>query len=187
VFFAKAAVQALFSAFGLSATHFQQPENRGEIPHFLHRGQASWVQSNGDAVGYLGSLHPGLLDEHKVRVPTAIFELSFRPFLQAKPLFQHYRPFSRFPAVRRDLALVMPMKLATSDVVDEIKRCGDKILQSAEVFDNYTDPSLGKGLRSVAIRMSFQDPDGTLQDQVVQEKIAHILDSLKKKWGLTPR
>lgn len=183
----KAALQALFAGFALPTPELIQPENRGEIPSFLHRGQAAWVKSSGASVGYIGSLHPRLLDEHKIRVPVALFELSLKPFAQAKPLFQHYKAFSRFPAVSRDLSLLMPQRLTAAQVIGEMQRAGGELLKSAEVFDVYNDESLGKGTRSVSFRLAFQAANGTLQDQMVQEKMGQILDSLKQKWGLTPR
>lgn len=187
IFHLKAAIRSLFTAFGLPFPQMEQPENRGEIPSFLHRGQAAWIRSNGVSVGFAGAVHPAILDENKIRVPMAIFEIATNVFSSAKPQLQHYRPFGRFPTVVRDVALLMPQRLPAAQVISEILSVGGEILRTAQVFDVYSDASLGKGLRSVAFRLSFQDPKGTLQDQVVQDKMNTILASLKDKWQIAPR
>lgn len=187
IFHLKASVRSLFTAFGLPFPEMAQPENRGEVPSFLHRGQAAWVRSNGTAVGFIGSVHPAILDDNKIRVPMAIFEITTRVFSNAKPQLQHYRPFSRFPTVTRDIALLMPQRLPAAQVISEILSIGGDILRTAQVFDVYADNALGKGVRSVAFRLSFQDAKGTLQDQVVTDKMNSILAALKEKWQIAPR
>lgn len=197
VFDLKNALSGIFRSFFLKDFDLVQPKERGEIPQFLHRGQAGWVtyQAPGDAksgassafVGYLGSLHPALLDEDKIRVPVAVFEILLKPFIQAKAPLQNYRPFSRFPAVQRDLSLVMPKALPAGEVMDLMRESGGELLQDIRVFDLFEGGNLEASKKSVSFRMCFQDRNATLQDEVVSARVQGILDSVKQKWGLETR
>lgn len=187
LFILKAALEALFQNFNLKDLQFVQPENRGEIPLFLHRGQAGKIMSGGKAVGFLGAIHPKILEGEKIRVPVALFEMDVAPLQKAEPQFQHYKAFTRFPKVTRDLSLLMPTNLAAGSVVSEIQKVAGDILVEAQIFDVFANESLGKGMRSVSFRLVFQDKNGTLQETLVQERMALVLDSVKQKWGLQPR
>lgn len=193
----KAALESVYAGFWLQGFEILQPRDRGEIPQFLHRGQAGWVmhQSKGDAKsgettsfdGFLGAIHPQLLDEDKIRVPVAVFELSLRPFANAKAPLQSYRAFSRQPSVTRDLSLVMPKSLSAGEVMGAMKEAGGELLKGVSVFDVFEGGSLEASQKSISFRLRFQDKAATLQDEVVAGRMTQILDSVKQKWGLTTR
>lgn len=197
IFAVKAALEGLFNAFFLSGFELIQPKDRSELPQFLHRGQAAWVtyQAKDDGKsgastsfnGFMGSVHPAILDEDKVRVPVAIFEVGFKAFANAKTPLHHYRGFSRFPSVTRDLSLVMPKALPAGDVMNVIRDSAGELLRSVIVFDQFEGGNLEKAQKSVSFRMLFQDRNGTLQDELVQGRVQSILDSVKQKWGLETR
>lgn len=187
LFSLKASLEALFQNFNLKDLQIVQPENRGEIPLFLHRGQAGKIVTAGKAVGFLGAIHPKILESEKIRVPVALFEMDVAPLQKAEPQFQHYKAFTRFPKVTRDLSLLMPTNLAAASVVSEIQKAAGEILVEAQIFDVFANESLGKGMRSVSFRLVFQDKNGTLQETLVQERMTQVLDSVKQKWGLQPR
>lgn len=197
LFRVKSALSAIFDGFFLSGFEIIQPKERSEIPQFLHRGQAGWVthQAIADAKngattsfdGFMGSLHPALLDEDKIRVPVVLFELSLRTFTAAKAPLQYYRGFSRFPSVTRDLSLQMPKELPAGDVMDLIREQGGELLKSVTVFDHFEGGKLDSTQKSVSFRLRFQDKAGTLQDELVQGRVSQILDSVKQKWGFGTR
>jgi phenylalanyl-tRNA synthetase beta chain len=187
LFSLKSAIEALFQNLNVEDYRFQQPENRGEIPQFLHRGQAAKIVVHNTPVGFFGSLHPKLLEAEKIRVPVALMEMDLGAFKNALKEFQHYKRFSRFPKVTRDLSLLMSSQLPANQVLQEMKTAAGDLLIDAEVFDVFSNDSLGKGFRSVSFRFVFQDKNGTLQETLVQDRMNKILDSVKQKWGLTPR
>lgn len=187
LYYLKAAVEALFSNMNLEGLSFQQPENRGEIPQFLHRGQAAKICVKTLPVGFIGSVHPKWLEAEKLRVPVALMELDLSAFKNAQMQFQHYKAFSRFPKVTRDLSLLMPINLPAAGVLSEMKTAAGELLVDAQVFDVFSSEALGKGQRSVSFRFVFQDKNGTLQETLVQDRMNKVLDSVKQKWGLVPR
>ncbi|MBX3019837.1 MAG: phenylalanine--tRNA ligase subunit beta [Bdellovibrionaceae bacterium] len=193
----KAALEAIYQNFWLQGFGLMQPKERGELPQFLHRGQAGWVmhqaradEKSGEATsfdGYLGSIHPQLLDDDKIRVPVTVFELTMRPFATAKAPLQTYRGFSRQPAVTRDLSLVMPKTLAVGDVMSTMREAGGELLKNVSVFDVFEGGNLEPGQKSVSFRLRFQDKASTLQDEAVLGRMTQVLDSVKQKWGLATR
>lgn len=187
LFYLKAAVEALFVNMNLEGFNFVQPENRGEIPQFLHRGQAAKIMVKNLSVGFIGSLHPKWLESEKIRVPVALMELDLSAFKNAQAQFQHYKSFSRFPKVTRDLSLMMPVNLPAAGVLSEMKAAAGDLLVDAQVFDVFASETMGKGQRSVSFRFVFQDRNGTLQETLVQDRMNKVLDSVKQKWGLVPR
>lgn len=187
LFYVKAAVEALFANMNMDGLSFVQPENRGEIPQFLHRGQAAKIMVKNLTVGFIGSIHPKWLESEKLRVPLALMELDLSAFKNAQMQFQHYKSFSRFPKVTRDLSLMMPAQLPAMGVLSEMKSAAGDLLVDAQIFDVFSNESMGKGQRSVSFRLVFQDKNGTLQETLVQDRMNKVLDSVKQKWGLVPR
>ncbi|HEY8270338.1 MAG TPA: phenylalanine--tRNA ligase subunit beta [Pseudobdellovibrionaceae bacterium] len=187
VFEVKAAVEALLKNLNIGAYSWVTPADRGEIPHFLHRGQFAHLVVEGKKVGYLGSLHPVILDDHKIRVPGAMAELDLDQLYKGQPRPSRFETLSKFPAVERDFALVMAKSVRVGDVVREIRKQGGGILNSVDIFDVYEGEKMEAGKKSVAIRLTFQDKNATLQDVQVVEASNKILETLKKQFSLTMR
>jgi phenylalanyl-tRNA synthetase beta chain len=183
----KSALADVMGHFGIVNFKFSQLSDRGQTPDFLHRGQFALLEKEGAKMGFLGSLHPVLLNDEKVRTQVAIAEIELEPLFKGQPRLQKYSDFSRFPKIERDLALLMPKSLPVADVIAEIKKAGGPKLSQVQVFDQYVGDKLPVGQRSVAFRLSFQDENGTLQDDLVLASIKGILDTLGQKWGLTTR
>jgi phenylalanyl-tRNA synthetase beta chain len=94
---------------------------------------------------------------------------------------------SKFPAVERDFAFVMSKTVKVGDVVKEIRKAGAGLLTQVEVFDVYEGDKLERGQKSVAVRLTFQDKNATLQDQQVVDVSNKIVESLNKQFALTLR
>ncbi|MBX2993435.1 MAG: phenylalanine--tRNA ligase subunit beta [Bdellovibrionaceae bacterium] len=183
----KAALQEVLTHFGISSFKFSPLTDRSQTPDFLHRGQFAVVEKENAKIGFLGSLHPVLVNDEKVRTQVALAEIELEPLFKGQPRLQKYSDFSRFPKIERDVALLMPKSLAVADVTAEIKKAGGAKLVQVQVFDQYIGDKVPAGQRSVAFRLVFQDDNGTLQDDVVQGAMKAILDSVGQKWGLTTR
>jgi phenylalanyl-tRNA synthetase beta chain len=183
----KESLAQIFAAFGISNFQIVQPSDRGTVPSFLHRGQAGIVEKEGARLGFLGTLHPVLISDEKVRTQVAILEIELEPLFKGQPRLKTFEEFPRFPKVERDLALVMPKSLHAGDVVKEIKKSAGPRLQSVAIFDQYAGEKLPAGQKSVAFRLTLQGFDGTLQDEEVQTIVTDVLNALAQKWGLTTR
>lgn len=187
VFEVKAALEVLLKNLNISAYTWVTPANRGEIPAFLHRGQFAQLLVEGKKVGFIGSLHPVLLDENKIRVPAAVAELDLDQLYKGQPRPYRFESLSKFPAVERDFALVMAKTVKVGDVIKDIRKQGGGILTQVDVFDVYEGEKMEPGKKSVALRLTFQDKNATLQDSQVVEASNKILESLKKQFALTMR
>lgn len=187
VFEVKAAVEKLLAQLHITSFQWVTPADRGETPDFIHRGQFAQLQVEGKMVGFIGTLHPVLKDEEKIRVPVALAEIDAEVLLKAQPRAFKVESFSRFPRMERDLALLMPKALKVAEVVREIKKTAGPLLQEVSVFDQYEGDKLPAGKKSVAFRMSYQDKAATLQDQVVNDSMSNVLGSLKQKLGVEVR
>jgi phenylalanyl-tRNA synthetase beta chain len=187
VFEVKAAVEALLKSLQIGSYTWVTPEDKGEAPAFMHRGQFAQLVVEGKKVGFVGTLHPVLLDDHKVRVPAAMAELDLDQLYKGQPRPSRFESLSKFPSVERDFAFVMPKSLKIGDVTKEIRKAAGGILSSVEIFDVYEGEKVELGKKSVAIRLVFQDKNATLQDQQVVETTNKILSALNKQFALTIR
>jgi phenylalanyl-tRNA synthetase beta chain len=187
VFELKAAIETLLSQFHISSFQWQTISNKGEVPDFLHRGQAAFLMVEGKRIGFIGTVHPVLLEDEKIRVPAALAELDLEALFKNQPRVQKIESLSRFPSVQRDLALVMPKALKVGEVSREIQKEAGAYLTKLEIFDVYEGDKLEIGQKSVAFRLTYQDKKDTLRDQVVNESIEKVLSHLKSKFQISVR
>lgn len=187
VFELKAAIESLLRKFHISSFQWHSVTNKGEIPDFLHRGQAIHLVVEGKKVGFIGTLHPVLLEEEKIRVPAALAELDLEALFKGQPRVKRIESLSRFPKIARDLALVMPKPLKVGEVAREIQSAAGPFLVELDVFDIYEGDKLEFGQKSVAFRLIYQDKKDTLRDQVVNESVEKVLAALKAKFQISVR
>lgn len=187
VFEVKAAIEALLRSLQINSFQWATIKEKGDVPSFLHSGQNAHLIVEGKSVGFVGTIHPVLLEESKVRVDGAFAEIDFEVLLKGQPRVKRTESLSRFPSVQRDLALVMKQSLRVGDVMQLMKKEAGPILQSVDVFDVYQGDKLEAGQKSVAFRLIYQDKKDTLRDQVVNDSIQKILDSLKQNFEISVR
>jgi phenylalanyl-tRNA synthetase beta chain len=187
IFEVKAALERLLAQLHITSFQWITTSNRSDIPDFAHRGQYAQLQVEGVLLGFIGSVHPVLLDEEKIRVPVALAEVDLAALFKGQPRSFRVEAFSRFPKMERDLALLMPKLLKTGEIAKEIKKSVGAILASVSVFDLYEGDKLPEGKKSAAFRISFQDKNATLQEQAVNDAITKVLSSLKEKFEVEVR
>lgn len=187
VFDIKAAVEVLLKTWNISSYTWVSPKEKSEVPAFIHEGQFAQLLVEGKKVGFIGTLHPVLLDENKIRVPAAIAELDLDQLYKGQPRPYRIQSISKFPVVERDFAFVMPKTLKVGDVLKDIRKAGAGLLVNAEVFDMYEGEKMEAGQKSVAIRVWLQDKNATLQENQISEVTSKILASLKKNFDLSVR
>jgi phenylalanyl-tRNA synthetase beta chain len=145
----------------------------------LHPGQGADVWYQGDKVGFVGALHPSLLEQLDIDQPVYLFEIE-QQALGHHPL-PSFRELSRFPSIRRDLALLVNEETAVSSLLETIAGLGDEKIRDAFVFDVYTGKELTNNRKSVALGLILQDFSRTLTDQEVEESVAAVLHALEQK------
>jgi phenylalanyl-tRNA synthetase beta chain len=182
----KAAIEATLKS--LQATGFQwRPVDATLVPAFIHPGQVAVLFYQGKNVGFVGALHPALRDEHKLRVPVAVAEFDLDLIMAGQPRTPKYKPISKFPAVERDIALLIPNDLIAQDIIKEIEKAGGEALQSVHIFDVYRGQGTPEGFASIAFRMVFQDLTGTMADDKITALVGGITSALEKKYQIKTR
>lgn len=158
-----------------------------ESPECVHPGQSASLFYEGKMVGFIGTLHPALLDKLKLKAPVAVAEFDLAALTSGQPRVAKSKTPSKFPMVERDLAFVMPKDLAVADVMAAIKKSVGQQLVSSRVFDVYEGDKVAQGMRSVAFRMIYQDPSATLTDEQLMGLQTKIIDDVSKKFGIQVR
>jgi phenylalanyl-tRNA synthetase beta chain len=168
-FFAlKGALEALAARLGVEL------EYEAGARAFLHPGRSAAVHVGGAEAGWLGELHPLVCRQWDLEAAVG-FELDLAPLLAgAKAGEETFEDVTGFPAVYRDLAVVVDQAVAAADVQREIRTAAGELLASVEVFDLYEGEQVGEGRKSLAFRLTFRAPDRTLTDEDVAESVAAI-------------
>ncbi len=134
---------------------------------FLHPGRSAAVEVAGVAAGWIGEVHPLVCRAWDLDAAVA-FEIDAAPLLAAAGAgAEAYEDFTTFPAVYQDLAVVLPVEVAATELREAILRAGGELLGSAEVFDLFEGEQLGEGRKSLALNLEFRAPDRTLTDEEV--------------------
>lgn len=154
---------------------------------FLHPGQSAKLKVEGKMVGYVGTVHPQILDDEKVRVPVVLAELNLDVLMMGQPRTVRTKHVSKNPSVERDVAFVMPEILEAGKVQAEILKAGGQTLKSVKVFDVFTGDPLKAGEKSVAFRMIFQDAEKTLKDEDLKALDKKIIDAINQKFSISVR
>ena len=186
VFELKTAVENLLRQLGVAKWKWLTPKPE-EIPEFLHPGQAAWLQAEGKSLGFIGSLHPYLLEQFKIRQPVALAELNLDKLLMGQPRHPRFKSISKHPAVDRDLAFVIPKNLPIADIENVIRQSAGNLLQSVSVFDVFSGGQLAEHERSVAFRLVFQDLETTLEDARVNELRDKVINAVTQKFSIALR
>jgi phenylalanyl-tRNA synthetase beta chain len=169
----KADVAALLAATGEgSAFTFEA----AALP-VLHPGRAARVLRRGETVGWLGELHPQLVRSLDFTYTPVVFELDAAALVGHLPRFTEV---SRFPQVRRDLAVVLDESVTLSTLAERVTLVTSSLLRDLRVFDVYRGPGLEEGRKSVALGLIFQDISRTLTDQSVDGLMAALVADLRE-------
>ncbi len=151
---------------------------------WLHPGQSAEILIDGKSVGYLGRLHPSL--ENALDLSTTwVAELDQSAVLQT--YVSNFTELSRFPSVRRDIALVISDKINVSEIQQLIEKTGGELLDSTWLFDVYTGQGVEQGKRSLAFALLWQHPSRTLEDAEIKSGMDHIIQVLESTYQATLR
>jgi phenylalanyl-tRNA synthetase beta chain len=147
-----------------------------ELPA-LHPGRSARVLRRGATVGWIGELHPQLVKSLDFTYTPVLFELDVAALEVSLP---HYVEISRFPQVRRDLAVVVDESVTLSTLAERVTLVTSSLLRDLRIFDVYRGPGLEEGRKSVALGLIFQDISRTLTDQSVDGLMAAVVADLRE-------
>lgn len=147
---------------------------------FLHPGRQANVVYNDTVIGYLGEVHPTVCENYnmKTRAYVAVIDM---PYIYEMANFdKKYEGIAKFPAVSRDISMVVPKEILVGDIEAVIKQRGGKILESYSLFDIYEGDQIEKGFKSVAYNIVFRAKDRTLEENDIAGAMKKILNGLER-------
>lgn len=158
---------------------------RAQTHPVLHPGRASALIRHDKVVGWLGELHPTVLAHLDVRQPILVCEIDWLAITQGR--VAQYTPFSRFPMVRRDLAVVVNEFVSVDQLCRVVMSDAPACLQDMHIFDVYQGRGIESGKKSVALGLTFAHPARTLRDEEINEIIHDVVTKLQKDLDATLR
>lgn len=174
----KGVVEEFFERVGMKAKPVYDPE-AGKT--FLHPGRQANIIYNGVTVGYLGEVHPDVADNYDIGERAYIAVIDLPEVTKLASFDVKYEGIAKFPAVTRDISMVMPKTVLVGDVEKIIEKRGGKILENYNLFDIYEGSQIKEGFKSVAYSISFRAKDRTLEDKDIQPVMEKILKDLADK------
>jgi phenylalanyl-tRNA synthetase beta chain len=183
---AKGILESLFSFLGLNVTYQAEKDD----PR-LHPGRTASLWLNKTKLGLFGQLHPELRQKKDLIDAVYVFEVNFElliPFLSKEQrIIPHFRTYSTYPAVERDLAFFAPLANTVDEISEVIKKAGGKTLEKVELFDQYQGETVPSGQRSLAFSLVYRSNAGTLTDAEVDPIHNKIRKALEKQFSVTLR
>ncbi|MGL5147227.1 MAG: phenylalanine--tRNA ligase subunit beta, partial [Plesiomonas shigelloides] len=147
----------------------------------LHPGQCAEILRNDRVIGYIGAVHPSLEKPFGLNGKTIVFELELDALLQAK--LPQAQPISRFPANRRDIAVVVDESTPAADLIKFIRKVGGNQLVGVNLFDVYQGKGIEPGNKSLAIALTLQDTTRTLEEKEIAEVVETVVSALKTEFN----
>lgn len=146
---------------------------------FLHPGRQASILYDGAPVGYLGEVHPQVCDNYSLKTRAYVAVLDMPSILPFATFDRKYEGIARFPAVTRDISMVMKKEISVGQVEDIIEQRGGKILEDYQLFDVYEGEQIETGFKSVAFSIRFRAKDRTLEEADINGAMKKILNGLE--------
>jgi phenylalanyl-tRNA synthetase beta chain len=146
----------------------------------LHPGQTAAITRKGQAVGYLGALHPTAQAELDLAAPLYVCEVDLETVLEG--LVPRAAELSKFPEVRRDLAVIVDKSVPSADLMQNVRAVAGSYLRDLRLFDVYEGKGIDPKRKSLALGLTFRDHSRTLSDEDVNLAVNQVIDSLEKNF-----
>lgn len=177
----KADVEALFQLTGELESFYWQADN---LP-MMHPGQCAAIYRKGKKIGFLGALHPAIIQKLDINPPIFIFECNFNELVAAK--LSEFAKLSKYPSIKRDIAFLVDKKVTAGELFDFIQRHASDCLVKLQLFDVYQGVADAVDKKSLAFSLTIQHPSKTLQDSEVDELITRLIRSLQQEYAIILR
>ena len=174
----KGLVERLAEALHVSLCFIRESES------FLHPGRCARIDDDqGRKIGWLGELHPLVLQAHGLRPPVVAAELDVDALLDAACLAPRFRDLVAYPVVTQDLALVIDAEVPADTLLRVLKQAAGELLEECVVFDVYMGSQVPAGKKSLAVRLSFRAPDRTLSEAEVNAIRDRMVAAARRQLG----
>ena len=151
----------------------------------LHPGQSAHITIDGMVMGYLGQIHPKLKRALDLDLDCWVFELKLNLISLKK--VPEFKELSKFPEVRRDLAIIVDQTVAVADVLTCVRHRAQQHLNDLVVFDQYAGEGIEEGKQSIGLGLTWQHPQRTLNDEEVASLTDEVVAALKEQFSAVLR
>lgn len=145
---------------------------------YLHPGRQANMSYKGTVVGYLGEVHPLVADAYGIGEKAYVAVIDIRTVLKFASFAHKFTGIARYPAVTRDLSMVVPKEVLAGQIEEILEQRGGKILESYHLFDIYEGSQIKEGYKSMAYSVVFRDPEKTLEESEITAAMKKILNGL---------
>lgn len=179
-FYVKGLLEEMARESGVKFEYRRIAENK--YRDLLHPGRSSEIFLNYKSLGFMGEIYPQLDEEWGLQRPI-LFELDFTTLFENSDPTVIARAYPRFPAIQRDLAVVVPVGVPAEDIKRRVFELGGDLLKEVEIFDVYQGTSIPQGHKSLALTMRYQSAERTLKDEEVNSFNSKILAGIQQEFG----
>ena len=172
----KGVVEEVVEAMGLKEIKTYDP-NAGK--NFLHPGRQANIMYGDKVLGYLGEVHPDVADTYDIGEKAYVAVLDMPTLIELSNFDIKYTGIAKYPAVSRDLSMVMKKDILVGEVEAVIRKNGGKLLESCTLFDVYEGAQITEGYKSVAYSIAFRAKDHTLEEKEITQVMDKILKGLE--------
>ena len=178
-YYLKGALEKLYDYFQMKDISF--------ITHkldFLHPGRTAKILYQDEEIGFIGELLPKIIEKNDMVPATSVFQLDFENLINNAIVNDYsYKNLAKYPAVSRDLAVIIDEDINVNKIYESISNNGGRILKTIELFDIYKGDPVPEGNKSLAFKLIFQSPEKTLTDEVVNKYFNKIIQGLIDKYN----
>ena len=176
----KGIIENLIEGLGVKGVKFlRETEN----PSFHPGKTAKLIVGRKTEAGVFGEIHPDVNENFGIEVPCYVAEINLDAVYENSELENKYKPLPKFPAVTRDIALVVDEEVLVQDIEDTIRKAGSNIVEKVELFDIYRGEQVEEGKKSIAYAIVYRNESKTLTDKEVNKVHEKILRALEYKLG----
>ncbi|MFW6264636.1 MAG: phenylalanine--tRNA ligase subunit beta [Bacillota bacterium] len=177
-FYLKGILETYFTRVGISNYKFETAKLS-----YLHPGRTARILISGKEAGIIGEIHPEIIEELDLKERSAVFQLDFKTVFQNSSLLRKYEDLPKYPAMERDLAVLVEKDINSAEILETIENKGGNLLKEVNVFDLYQGDQIPQDQKSLAFKLLFQAKDRTLTDEEVNKLFNNIISELENKFS----
>jgi phenylalanyl-tRNA synthetase beta chain len=173
----KGIVEQLLAALSISKYTVEAGEH-----YAMHPGKTAVFKKGREVIATVGELHPQAAENYGVKQPVYLFEMDVETLMKYTAKSFKYESLPKYPAISRDLAMLVDADVQAADIEKVISKNGGKFFQGVTLFDVYTGKQVAEGKKSMAFNLMFQSKDKTLTDEEADSAFKNILQAVEREF-----
>ncbi len=178
----KGMVDSLLAKLGIADVWYDDYRQTPELSEaeIWHPQKSAEIKSNGEEIGFLGEIHPKVMENLDIKERVFVFDVDFEKLLKLASEEHEYQPISVFPAAIRDLAILVPVGTKVVEILNKINIGGGKLVRDIDLFDVYSGQGIPQGKENFAFHIIYQARDRTLSSKEIDEVHQRIIKALEE-------